>query len=180
MHDKLELLLKQINFEEEKYHYFNEGTLEKIICNKSKNSYVFFLNLKRPLDVMTYLEFNKKLRKKYSKYKLKAKLKINEFNLENIVEYYRYFMEEYLKNAPLLEAFVDSKIDLKDKNLEITILNRAEEMKFNSIKDQLEEKLNDAGFGIQFKLIIDEESRAQVQKEIEMSKTKEIPKIAKN
>ena len=179
MHDKLELLLKQINFEEEKYHYFNEGTLEKIICNKSKNSYVFFLNLKRPLDVMTYLEFNKKLRKKYSKYKVKAKLKINEFNLENIVEYYRYFMEEYLKNAPLLEAFVDSKIDLKDKNLEITILNRAEEMKFNSIKDQLEEKLNDAGFGIQFKLIIDEESRAQVQKEIEMSKTKEIPKIAK-
>ena len=129
MHNKIELLLKQINIDEEDKKYFNEASLDKIICNRNKDKYAFCLSLKNPLPLKTYLIFNKKLKEKYNKAKVSSLLKVENFNLESIIEYYRYYIEKYSKEAPLLKEFIESKLTLEDNKLYIEIINKAEEMK---------------------------------------------------
>ena len=57
MNDKLNLLLNQIKINETTY--FEGGKLEKIICNKAKDKYVFCVSLNKPLPVNLYENFNK-------------------------------------------------------------------------------------------------------------------------
>ena len=52
-------------------------------------------------------------------------------------------------------------------------------MKFSSIKDDLEKKLNDAGFPIKIETKINKEKSLETLKEIEQEKTKEVPKPPK-
>ena len=66
MHNKIELLLKQINIDEEEKKYFNEASLDKIICNKNKDKYAFCITIKNVLPLKTYLIFNQKLKEKYT------------------------------------------------------------------------------------------------------------------
>lgn len=175
MNEKLELLLNKIDIEKEE---FKEGELTKIVSTKNKKNCTFFINLKNPLKVETYLEFNKKL-KEYFKAKTKIKIKLEDFSLSEVKEYYTYYLTEYSKSAPLLKTFIQSKLNLENKNLIIEISNKAEKMKFNSIKEELEEKLNDAGFNIKIKIKINEEESKEIRKEIEKEVKKGLPKVPK-
>ena len=180
MHDKLKLLLTKINLKEESFKYFENGRLEKIVCNQKKDNYIFIIALEKALPVDVFLELNKLLKKHFkSAKKVSANIKCQNYNLEEITNYYRHFIEEYKKNAPLLEIFIDTKLNLTSSKLEVETANKAEEMKFDSIKKDLDKKLISAGFDIKIKTIINEEKQAEVRKEIEMSKTAEIPKLQK-
>ena len=58
MQDKLNILLDKIKLPLEERKYFEEGVLEKIVCNKAKDTYIFLLSLKKvlPLDVFLKLQ----------------------------------------------------------------------------------------------------------------------------
>lgn len=170
MQDKLKLLLKQINLNEEDTKYFEDGTLDKIICNKNKDSFVFCISLSQVLKVDTYINFNKLLKNKYNSAKVSSKLTLKSFNIENIKEYYNYFMTSFSKEAPLLKEFIQSEIKLENDKLIIEVANKAEEMKFNSIKKTLEDELNKAGINIKIETIINEEKAQAIRDEIQMSK----------
>ena len=177
MQDKLELLLTQIKLPKEEIKYFEEGKLEKIIGNRNKDKYVFYLSLKEILPIKTYLNLNKLLKQKYKNMTVNAKIKTENFNLEKAEEYYRYFIEKYSKEAPLLAEFIDNKILIEDDHLIIEVINTAEKMKLSSIKKDLEKEFNNAGFGLKISLKINEEKSKAIREEIE--KTKVIPKIKK-
>ncbi|MBR3897808.1 MAG: PolC-type DNA polymerase III [Bacilli bacterium] len=169
MQDKLELLLKQINLKED-LEYFKEGSLDKIICNRNKDRYAFCISIQNPLKIETYLIFNKLLKKKYNNAHVSSIFKIKKYNLENIKEYYKYFIEDFSKEAPLLKEFIDSEIKLEDDRLIVEITNKAEEMKFSSIQKNLEDKLNKAGFKIKIETDINEEKAQAIRDEIEKTK----------
>ena len=177
MQNKIELLLKQINIDEEDKKYFNEASLDKIICNKNKDKYAFCITIKNALPLKTYINFNEKLKNKYSNAIVTSVLKADNFKLENIIEYYRYYIEKYSKEAPLLKEFIDSKLSLEENILYIEIINKAEEMKIESIIKQLEKDLNNSGFQIKIQTKINEEKAEEIREEIE--KTKVIPKVTK-
>ena len=44
MQDKLTILLDKINLPKEARNYFADGNLEKIVCNKNQDKYVFLIN----------------------------------------------------------------------------------------------------------------------------------------
>ena len=73
--------------------------------------------------------------------------------------------------------FINIDLALDDDNLLINLTNKAEEMKFNSIKQTLEKDLNKAGFNIKIITKIDEAKAQELREEIEKEKTKLIPKI---
>ena len=179
MHDKLQLLLKQIKFPEAEYTYFEDGKLDKIVCNKTKDNYAFFIALTKILPVGTYKQFNELLKEGFKTAKVKSKISYPEFDMEKLTDYYRYFLEEYSKNAPLLQIFISSNLTLEDNKLIIEMANKAETMKFSSIKEELEKKLNNAGFSIKLTTKINKEKAEEIRKEIEMETTREIPKIEK-
>ena len=179
MDDKLQLLLEQIKLNENQKNSFKNGKLNKIVCNKTKDKYVFCLSLTNPLPLQTYLEFNKKLKTRFFNFKsIKSQINTNNFNIELLTEYYRHFLENYSKEAPLLKMFVTTSLTLDDDNLLIDLTNKAEEMKFNSIKKQLEKDLKSSGFNIKIITKINEEKAEELREEIEKEKTKIIPKVA--
>jgi len=175
MHDKLELLLTKIGIEKENYNYFEDVKLDKIICNKKKDNYVFLLTLKKVLPVDVFIEF-KKLLRKYFKKDLSLRLTYDDFSYDDVINYYNHYLEEYRKNAPLLDIFLNSNLKLEDKELKLEVSNKAEKMKFKSIHKDLEKKLNDAGFDIKIKVYINEEASLKMMEEIEKSKKIKIPK----
>ena len=173
--DKLKLLLDQIKIKDQEH--FEGGKLEKIVCNKAKDKYVFCLELSKPLPLQEYKELNKKLKERFQNVKsVKTKIKTNKLEIEKLKEYYKHYMENYSKEAPLLKMFLNVQINLDEENLLISLTNKAEEMKFNSIKETLEKDLNNSGFNVNIITKIDEEKAQELMEEIEKEK-KIIPAI---
>ena len=178
MDDKIKLLINQIQIDENEKQFFENGKLTKIICNKNKDKYVFYLSLNKPLPLKIYENLNQKLKKHFNVKMIKTQITTNKFDIENITEYYRHFLENYSKEAPLLKMFVNAQISLDEDNLIVSIINKAEKMKFDSIKQSLENDLKNAGFNIKIIVKIDEEKAQELREEIEKEKNKIIPKSA--
>ncbi len=178
MDDKLQLLLNQIKIDESKRNSFKNGKLNKIVCNKAKDKYVFCLSLNTPLPLNLYEEFNQKLKQRFNVKSIKSQISTINFDIDILTDYYTHFLENYSKEAPLLKMFVNISLKLDDDNLLIELTNKAEEMKFNSIKKPLEKDLNNAGFKIKVITKINEEKAEALREEIEKEKTKVIPKVA--
>ena len=173
--DKLKLLLDQIKIKDQEH--FEGGKLEKIVCNKAKDKYVFCISLNTPLPLNLYKELNKKLKERFQNVKsVKTKIKTNKLEIEKLKEYYKHYMENYSKEAPLLKMFLNVQINLDEENLLISLTNKAEEMKFNSIKETLEKDLNNSGFNVNIITKIDKEKAQELMEEIEKEK-KIIPAI---
>ena len=168
MTNKLDLLLSQIKIKEK--NYFKNGTLDKIVCNKAKDKYVFCISLNKSLPLKIYLEFNSLLKQKFDTVKVTSKLNIRNFTIENLIDYYRHYINEYSKTSPLLKEFIDSKLSLEDDFLCIEVSNKAEEMKLNSIKKDLEKSLNSAGFNIKIITKINKKASEEIREEIEKTK----------
>ena len=173
MDDKLQLLLDKIGLETNE---FQGGKLEKIICNQNKNKYNFLITLKKPLPLNIYIKFNELLKKCFFKFTVSSKFTLENYTLPDINDYYKYFLENYSKEAPLLKTFLDSQLQLEDNELIVSVENLAEKMKFNSILEDLQNDLNKAGYSVKIKINIDESKAMETIKAIEEDKKKEIPK----
>ena len=173
MDDKLQLLLDKIGLETNE---FQGGKLEKIICNQNKNKYNFLITLKKPLPLNIYIKFNDLLKKCFFKFTVSSKFTLENYTLPDINDYYKYFLENYSKEAPLLKTFLDSQLQLEDNELIVSVENLAEKMKFNSILEDLQNDLNKAGYSVKIKINIDESKAMETIKAIEEDKKKEIPK----
>ena len=57
MQDKLKTLLEQINFDNNLFVFFNDGKLNKIVGNKEKTKYNFYINLIETLPIDIYTNF---------------------------------------------------------------------------------------------------------------------------
>lgn len=176
----MQLLLRKIQLDKNNYKFFDGSKLEKIICNKKKDNYLFLITIIKAIPVNILLEFEDKLKRHFGKDKdVSFCFHLENFSLEEISEYYRYYLNEYSKSAPLLQIFINSKIILEGNKLKVEVSNTAEKMKFSSIEEDLVKKLKAAGFDVEIEILINEEKGEEIRKEIELAKTKEIPKVEK-
>ncbi len=177
MEEKLQMLLKQIDMFKDNINDFEGGKLEKIIGNKSKTEYRFYITLKENLKLITYLEFEEKLKKKYSDFeKINAYFNVETKKEEYIKDYYNYFLDLYSKNSPLLAMFKDRKISYMDNKLTLELLNKAEELKLNGTKNDLEKSFKRAGYDLEIEIKIDEEKNKELREEINKELEINIPK----
>ena len=166
MHDKLELLLNQINMPNEDYAYFKSGNLDKIVGNKNKDAYTFFITLEEILPLETYINLLNLLKAKYLDYKVK--LEISAVNSNNYAkEYYDYFIDKYAVDSPLIETFKESFLNYLNNCLELEMHNKAETMKFDSIKEKLLKDLIRCGYkDIKINVTINKNKSIEVAEEI--------------
>lgn len=175
MQNKLKLLLNKINIDEN-LDYFKEGELYKIVGNKEKTNYNFYIKLLTNIPYDIYVDFNQKLKDKYNEFKeVKVILIVSKINKDLIKEYYEKFIEKYSKNSPFIEMFKDLKIDYNE-NLKIFVNNKIEEMKLESIKKELEEDFKNAGFDFNIEInidkTIDNEILEEIKKDLDVSNIK--------
>ena len=171
MDSKLELLLNQINFPNESFGFFNTGKLDKIVGSKDKTSYQFYITLESSLPVEIYLLFLKCLETKYIDYKTNVIFNVNNAKDEYVKDYFKHLIEESIKEYPLLETFIESELSYENNTFTIKVTNKAEEMKFDSIKEKFLKLLANVGYkNVTIDVQIDEAKSEAIRKEIEEAK----------
>ena len=180
MEEKLEKLLKQLNINENDYKYFNGGKLNRIIGNKTKTTYIFEINLKNVLPVDVFINFKDKLKISFpSVKKVNVKFIYDKISEEKIKEYYTYILGEYSKLSPILKTVNERKIDIIKNNITVTLINKSEEMKFLSVKEDIIKDLKKLGFKITLDINLDKEKGQEIREEIDNKLLKETEEISK-
>ena len=177
MNDKLQILLKQINYSEENYNSFDNGKLIKIVGNKNRDNYCFMIDLVCPLSVEAYDEFINKLPLGFPTVKtVDVKFNISEIKEEDIKNYINYFIDSYSKNNTLLSMFKDNKVELENNNIIFEVGNLAEKMKLSSVTSNLLNDLNRTGFkDYNISIEINDSINEKITEEINKSLVVEVP-----
>ena len=138
MNDKLETLLKQIKLDDNKYQYFEDGKLEKIIGNKEKTCYTFLIEVKETLPVLVFEEFIELLRDGFPTVE-KTIAVFNVLNVDDtkIQEYFMYLMNRYSVKCPAICALVDAPVEIKANTLIIYVNNMAEDDKLRRLEKEI-------------------------------------------
>lgn len=179
MHDKLELLLKQIEIDKQDYIYFKDGNLDKISVSKKNNSVEFIITITNFLSVELYERFCELLKKHFNTFDdVTLKLNVVSDDYSNLLNHFNYCIKKYAVKYPLLEMFIDSKLSFEDKVLTIEVSNKAEEMKIKSISKELKRDFNYFGYGdIDIKININALESEKIKEEIEKQIKEETSKI---
>ena len=105
MHDKLNILLNQTKLDKEMFIFFNDGHLNKIVGNKEKTNYHFYIKLKKTLPTNIYICFLDGLKKAFNNYKIKVSFSVEQKEKDYIKDYFKYLINKKLNENPLLETF---------------------------------------------------------------------------
>lgn len=174
MQEKLKTLLEKINLDNEYYHYFSDGELEKIIISKKNKSCCFKLSLKETLPIDIFNILNNSLKEffidKDKVEEVNINLNYENINYEYLVEYYKLSIE--IINKKSANIFMDNLIYLNENEINIEVLNKVEENKLNKYLDLIKDSLKSYGYKNKIEIVINKEKNEKIKKEIE--ETKEI------
>lgn len=174
MHEKLKTLLDKIKLPDEHYAYFKSGNLDKIVGNKNKDTYTFYLILESILPVHVYLEFERLLKDAYPDFKTKLDLEYTDDTLYN-KDYFDYIVDTFSEEFPLISLFKEAYVDFVDNVINLEVSNKAEAMKFDSIKDKLIKKLKAYGYKeVKINMVINNAKNLAIKEELDLEKTAEI------
>ncbi len=162
--DKLDLSIKCIS-------ELEDAQLVKIVGNKDKTSYCFYIDVNSNLNIDSYCEITEKLSKSFSNIdNVNIIINPKNENKDLIMEYINYALENIGSNN-MLKMFVGNKIKILEDNILIYVDNVAELKRIEVHKLDLEEFLNRVGYkNITINLLVDEEESLKIQEEIENSK----------
>lgn len=147
MQEKLEILLKQIGWEEEKYSFFEKATLERIVASRDKHKYCFLIECSTLLPVDEYAHFLDLLRKGFPTVReVSVSFHAEEEKHEFIKEYFYYFLNEYIKKHPLLSIFKNVPIEVEDHTVIVTVESKAEQEKMQALIDVLKKDYEKIGY----------------------------------
>ena len=180
MHDKLNILLNQTKLDKKLFVFFNDGHLNKIVGNKEKTNYHFYIELKKTLPIDVYTQFLDGLKKAFNNYKIKVSFNVEQKEKDYIKDYYQYLINTKLKENPLLEIFLDNITSISDNEFTVEVANKAEKMKLQSIESEIIDLLNAVGYDdIKMTIVIDDTKNIEIREEIAKDKTVEIPVVKK-
>ena len=147
MNEKCEKLLKQINLNEEYFSFFNNATLDKIVGNSNKDSYVFMLSLENILPVNIYSEMNDGLKQAFINIpKKEFNFDVKNIDYSMVEEYYKYFIDKLSEKNHLFSSLDDAEISLDGNTLNVLVSNIAEKNLLLNSCDILIKKLKNIGF----------------------------------
>ena len=143
MDDKIQKLIDKLELSSECIKTLEDSKLEKIIANKEKTSYCFYITVKNILPIELYKEFSSKLKESFPGIKnVSCILSSLDNSLELLQNYFIDCMDELSKTSSMLNMFKESKIEVIDNNLIIYVDNVAELKKLEEYKLVIEEYLN--------------------------------------
>lgn len=178
MDEKLEILCNQMKLEEVEKAYFEGGKLIRIVGNKARDTYHFFIHIKRTLPIKFYFDFQKRLVDSFPACrKVDVQFEVDSISNEWFQDYYYAFLEEEKEENPLIQLLMESKVTYDEEWANVVVSNAAEEMKFRSVEQTLRNKLKHAGFqNVNFEVQIDESASIEVQQEIENALVADVQK----
>ena len=172
MDSKMNTLIQKLNIDNECKNLLKNANLTKIVANKDKTNYCFYINIDTNLDANKYNEFSIALRDAFNTIQnVSVVFSVNKINNDYLIDHVKNILNIYSKESSMLEMFINSNIDINDNNIVLYVDNVAELKKLNEYKIKIEEYLNRVGYSnITFNIEVDEEESLKIQEEIENSK----------
>lgn len=142
MHDKLELLLRQIGINSLYYNYFQNGVLDKIAVSRQYETAEFLITIDEILPVNIYDQFCELLIRKFNTYDVKENFTIRNIKYDELNNYVNYFAQIFFEEN-VKEMLDELNIEYKEN---IIKLNGKNDEVMDEFKIELEENLERAGF----------------------------------
>lgn len=147
MQEKLKILLKQIGWDEEKYHYFEQASLERIVASQDRHRYRFLIECQNLLSVEDYVHFLDCLRKGFPTVR-EVSVEFHAVKEETslVKDYFYYFLNEYIKEHPILSIFKNVPIALEGQTIVVTVESEAEQKKMQELIEVLKQDYKKVGY----------------------------------
>lgn len=175
MQDKLEILLNTIKLDKTLLDSFKDGKLVKIVGNKNKDSYRFYLELKHELSLDVYKTLCDLLHKRFKEYKkISISIKYSDDKNSYFEDYYHYFMDIEAKGSPVLSMIKDNKL----VNNTVQVANKAEEKKLKEALKEVLKSLKTAGYDVEIDVVINPDLSIdlEIKEELKVKKDNKIIK----
>jgi len=147
MNEKCEKLLKQINLNEEYFSYFDNASLDKIIGNTNKDSYIFMMSVDNILPLNVYEEMCNGLKNAFLGVpKKEFCFDVKNINYDLLIDYYKYFINKLCEKNHLFSSLDDAELVLDENKLNVSVSNTAEKNLLLNAIDAIIKKLKNMGF----------------------------------
>lgn len=177
MFEKTKELLNQIGINEDHMKWFDDSYIEKIIIEKSTNSFHFILRTSNILPLSIYSDLLNSLKEAFN-HQIKLSINYDGEDYSNIEEYLNLIIQEYGTSSIRYNIFLNRKININKTIVNFPIYNKIEELNFNNIMKKLEIRLKEYGFNnIKIQTILEPTRDKELLQEIE--KEKEVTSIPK-
>ncbi len=180
MDEKLLRFFKKISFEN--FEDFKESKIVKVVVNKNQNSWEIYIENEKCINVKSIIELIAKAKNGIDEVE-----KINIFFTnkliveEDILNYFKYFLNEAIEESPSLSSIINNNIEIVDEIITIEVISDFEEKLIKKESKRLLEKLSSVGlsdYNINCK--INQKLKDEIKKEIKETKIDVIKKADNN
>ena len=126
MEDKMHLLLDKINFDKDKYNYFKDAKLSKIVISKNKSNCNIYIdtNIYLPIDIVEELDFKiKNIDNSIEEYNVIYNVLNKDYSY--LLNYYPYILKQLKDELIVLEIYKDALV-YEDNKLILVATNNLE------------------------------------------------------
>lgn len=151
MQEKLEGILKKINFNENLYGVFENATLENIVYIKNESIYKFEIKMDYFIDLRVYLAFLEACHKM----NISARIKFigAKASKEIVKEYFSYFLKQEYGEKVLLDSFLKLPFEIIDNTINVTCNASALFDTLEFYKNKIVFDMKDIGLNYDLKVI---------------------------
>ena len=172
MDEKLSILINKLGLSDQAVEELKGAKLSKIIGNKDKTNYCFYIDILTTLSIESFEEIKDKLKNYFSEIEnVNVVFSCEKTNVDLLTEYFKSAIKIFSNKSPMLSMFLDNSIEVIDNDIKVYVSNVAEVKKLEEFKLNIEHYLNNAGYkNINLVILVDEDEASKIQEEIENSK----------
>lgn len=145
MDDKITRFFNKINFD--KALEFEDSKIEKVVVNNANNSWTVYIINNEFIKADILLELISVAKKGIDEVDtINIVYKNDKFSNDNIIDYFRYFLEEQSKKTPSFLSIINNNIELSNNVITIEVLNSYEQKMIELESENILENLELLGF----------------------------------
>ncbi len=167
---KLTRFFDTTKYNEEFISYFTNASVKEVLLNKktSKMTMVIEIDNLPSVDAFNELYEKGKTLEGVKNFRIKFIVQNND---KLFLEYFNYYFDILVSRCPMLKCIDRDKIKIENNNINIEVLNTAEENKIKEISENIEIFLTDMGFDeVNVSCHINEEEREKFKKSLKEEK----------
>ncbi len=187
MDDKIEVLLKKIDMDKEKYPYFSSAKLTKIKIHRKTNTWEVFItnNQALPLEIIEEME-EKKYKLDENASSITFIWDIETIDINTYVSYYPYILSQVKEELKVLEIYQDA-LKIEEGFLVLTATTEVEKERLENCLDKINTLYKHLGYRFNIEVILRHEENilAEIKKDLEVKislpekKEPEVKELAK-
>lgn len=170
MDDKIEVLLKKIDMDKEKYPYFSSAKLTKIKIHRKTNTWEVFItnNQALPLEIIEEME-EKKYKLDENASSITFIWDIETIDINTYVSYYPYILSQVKEELKVLEIYQDA-LKIEEGFLVLTATTEVEKERLENCLDKINTLYKHLGYRFNIEVILRHEENilAEIKKDLEV------------